>query len=215
MEFEELQSVVAREPVFDSSILLVGDVNPAYLRRQLSEWVRKGKLFQLRRGLYALAPPYLKVSPHRFLVANRLRSGSYVSLQAALAYYSLIPEHVETVTSVTTGRPNEWDTPFGRYTYRHIQADLFFGYKRQVVETDPTQFAFVATPEKALLDLIYLQPGGDSPDYLHSLRLQNLDTVNRDRLQAVARQIKKPKLQRAASRIAELMDDFAAEYESL
>lgn len=215
MDFQELQSLVAREPVFDSTILLTGNANPDYLRRQLSEWVRTGKLLQLRRGLYALAPPYQKVAPHPFHVANRLRAASYVSLQAALSHYSLIPEHVEAVTSVTTARPNEWKTPFGRYTYRHIQADFFFGYERRIVATNPTQHAFVATPEKALLDLVYLQPGGDSVEYLRSLRLQNLDTIGRDVLQEMARRTEKPKLQRASGRIVELMDDIAAEYETL
>jgi hypothetical protein len=42
------------------------------------------------------------------------------------------------------------------------------------------QKAFVATPEKALLDLVHLQPGGDAPDYLRELRLQNLDRLDVD-----------------------------------
>ena len=48
--------------------------------------------------------------------------------------------------------------------------ELFFGYDR--LEVSPGQQAFVAWPEKALLDLVYLQPGGDSPGYLQELRLQ-------------------------------------------
>lgn len=215
MEFEELQRLVAREPVFDSSFLLVGDVNPDYLRRQLSEWVSSGKLLQLRRGLYALAPPYQKIAPHPFLVANRLRSGSYVSLQAALAYYGLIPEHVEAITSVTTARPTQWETPVGRFTYRHIQSDLFFGYRRRALSGEPVQFAFVASPEKALLDLIYLQPGGDSPAYVHSLRLQNLDVLDTNTLHKLAERTRKPKLERAAKLIATLIAEDAAEFENL
>jgi len=44
------------------------------------------------------------------------------------------------------------------------------------------QSAFVATPEKALLDLIYLQPDSDSLEYLEGLRLQNLDRLNLNQL---------------------------------
>jgi hypothetical protein len=44
-------------------------------QRLLSRWVRSGWLHQLRRGLYALAPPYRKVSPHPFEVANRMPGG--------------------------------------------------------------------------------------------------------------------------------------------
>jgi hypothetical protein len=70
------------------------------------------------------------------------------------------------------------------------------------VEVNPDQQAFVAWPEKALLDLVYLQPGGDSPRYLQELRLQNLERLGLDRLQQVAVKASKPKLRRAAQVIA-------------
>ncbi|MFN2132061.1 MAG: hypothetical protein ACK2VD_16140 [Anaerolineae bacterium] len=52
----------------------------------------------------------------------------------------------------------------------------------------------MAWPEKALPDLVYLQPGGDSPGYLQELRLQNLDHLDLDRLQQVAVKASRPKL---------------------
>jgi len=203
MKYSELLAIVENEPVFETGLLLAGNVSPSYLRRQLSGWVDSGKLWRLRRGLYAVAPPYQKVKPHPFLVANRMVAGSYVSLQAALAYYGHIPEYVPVVTSVTTGRPGEWETPLGHFLYRHIQRDLFHGYER--IELGQRQHAFVATPAKALLDLIYLEPGGDSPAYLESLRLQNLDRVNLEELQRMADESGKPKLKRAAVAVAELV----------
>ena len=54
---------------------------------------------------------------------------SYVSLQAALAYYGLIPEYVPVVTSVTTARPGRWETPLGVYEFCHVKTDLLFGYQ--------------------------------------------------------------------------------------
>lgn len=213
MFFEDLLTIVGREPVFNTGLLLAGDVNPDYLRRQLSEWVNAGKLWQLRRGLYAIAPPYQKVAPHPFLVANKLVPGSYVSLQAALSYYSLIPEHVAAVTSVTTGRPSERETPLGHFIYRHIQPDLLFGYER--LQVGHQQYAFVATPAKALLDLVYLEPEGDSRAYLESLRLQNLDLFNVEQLQQVTEQAGKPKLQRAARLIGDQVTAEADAYEML
>lgn len=91
MKFEQLLAAVGDEPVFETGLLLAGEVDPSDVRRQLSRWVASGRLFQLRRGLYALAPPFQKVLPHPFLVANRLVGGSYVSLQSALAHHGLIP----------------------------------------------------------------------------------------------------------------------------
>ncbi|MGQ9767067.1 MAG: type IV toxin-antitoxin system AbiEi family antitoxin domain-containing protein, partial [Anaerolineae bacterium] len=104
MEFSRLLTIIGEEPLFETGLLLAGEVDPNDVRRQLSRWVKAGRLYQLRRGLYALAPPFQKVKPHPFVVANRMARGSYVSLQAALAHYGLIPEAVPAVTSVTTAR---------------------------------------------------------------------------------------------------------------
>src|SRR4051794_5385816 len=130
MRFEDLLGIVGSEPVFETGLLLAGDVDPVDVRRQLSRWTRAGRLYQLRRGLYALAPPFQKVQPHPFLVANRLVPGSYVSLQSVLAEHSLIPEYVPVTTSVTTSRPGRWDTPLGSYLFRHLQPDLITGFRR-------------------------------------------------------------------------------------
>jgi len=213
MEFRRLVKIVDKEPVFETSLLLAGDVDPANVRRQLSRWTKAGRLYQLRRGLYALAPPFQKTKPHPFLVANRMVRASYVSCQAALAYYGLIPEHVPIVTSVTTKRPGRWDTPLGSHEFRHIKTNLLRGYR--LIELSPGQRAFVASPEKALLDLIYLQPGGDSPDYLRELRLQNLNILDLDELHRQANLARSPKLRRAAALVADLARSEVLEYETL
>lgn len=103
--------------------------NLAVIQRQLSGWSKTGRITQLRRGLYSL-PQH---NPHPFVVANRLVPGSYVSLQMALAYYHLIPEHVATVTSVTTRRPGKYENRFGRFSYRHISPSLFFGIEYRLL----------------------------------------------------------------------------------
>ena len=213
MEFEKLLKIVGDEPVFETGLLLAGDVNPFHVRRQLSRWVKSGRIYQLRRGVYALAPPFQKAKPHPFLLANQLVRGSYVSLQSALAHYGLIPEYVPVVTSVTPSRPGQWNTPLGNYEFRHIKPDLLFGY--QVVDVAVNQQAFVAFPEKALLDLIYLEPGADSPDYLRELRLQNLDQLDMAVLSQVAERAGNPKLKRAVRRILHLADIEHGEYETI
>lgn len=211
MDFGRLVALVGDEPVFESSLLLAGDVDTADVRRQLSRWTRAGRLYQLRRGVYALAPPFQKIKPHPFVVANHLVRASYVSCQSALAYYDLIPEYTPVTVSVTTGRPAQWDTPLGRYEFRHVQPDFLRGY--QHVEVSPGQWAFVAAPEKALLDLIYLQPGGDAPEYLRELRLQGWARFNRQAAQEYAERAGSPKLRRAVMHAADLLR--AEEYEPL
>lgn len=211
MEFSKLLEIVEHEPVFETSLLLVGDVDPANVRKQLSRWTAAGKLIQLRRGLYCLAEPYQKARPHPFLVANRLKPGSYVSLQAALAHHGLIPEAVFTITSVTTRRPESFSTPLGPFDFRHIQVGWFHGYRK--VDLGNDQSAFVAWPEKAILDLAYLRPGGDDEAYLCSLRLQALDQLDLARLMSLAHTSGKPKLLRAARTLQMLAEEESEGYD--
>lgn len=213
MEFSALLQIVGSEPIFETGLLLSGNVNPTDMRRQLSRWTAAGKLYQLRRGLYLLAPPYRRITPNPFLVANRLHRGSYVSLQSALAYYGMIPEGVPTTTSVTTGRPAIFDTLLGQFEFRHIQLNWFHSYRSLEVEQD--QRAFIALPEKALLDLIYLQPKGDTEVYLRSLRLQAVEQIDLARLYALAAQSGKPKLLRSVEVIRQLVEEEALGYQAL
>jgi len=213
MRFEELLRVVGSEPLFETGLLLAGDVDASDVRRQLSRWTAAGKVWQLRRGLYAIAPPFGKMQPHPFLTANGLARASYVSLQSALAYCGLIPEGVPVTTSVTTGRGRIWRTPIGTYQFRHLHVGLFHGYR--AVAVDDLRVAYVATPEKALLDLVHLEPGGDSPAYLEGLRLQHMERLDGDALVALAARSGSPKLRRAAACLTEMAGHRAGEYERL
>lgn len=213
MKFAELLTTVGDMPTFETGLLLAGNVNPSHIQQQLSRWTSAGKLIQLRRGLYALTAPYVKRKAHPFAIANQLVRGSYVSLQTALAHYSLIPEYVATITSIAPTRPAHWETPLGHYTYQRIKATLLYGY--QHVALVDGQHAFVATPEKALLDLVYLQPGGDAEPYLNQLRLQNLETLNIPTLRQFAERANSPKLQRATAIITKLMTQESEGYETL
>ena len=211
MRFLDLVEIVAEEPLFETGLLLAGAIDPADLHRQLSRWCRTGRVQQLRRGLYALAPPWRRETPHPFLVANRLAPGSYVSGLSALAYAHAIPEYVAEVTSVTAGRPRIRDTPLGRFSFRHLKPGLRSGYRQEDLGRD--QRAFIAVPEKALLDMVYLEPGGDAEAYLRELRL-DFTALRLDVVSAMAETYATPKLTRAAGRIGRLARQ-APEYETL
>jgi predicted transcriptional regulator of viral defense system len=212
MEFNALLQLVGDDPVFESSLLLAGDIDPRIVQLQLSRWVNNERIHQLRRGLYAIAPPYQKVRPHPFLVANRLQRASYVSLQSALAFYGIIPEIVNVIGSVTAGRPGRLETPLGVFDFRHIQPRLLCGY--EMVDLGG-QTALLATPEKALLDLVYLQPGGGTAGHLGGLRLQNLDRLDPQRLKEQAGVFDSPKIRAAARNILQLIGEEAGNLEEL
>lgn len=186
--------LVKDQPMFETGQLLSGKVDSDYIRKQLSLWSQNGKIIQLRRGLYTLASPYQKVHIHPFILANRLYSPSYVSYQSALSYYGLIPEGVYTTVSATTRKTKDWETQLGKFSYHSMQKDWFKGYTS--LKLDDRQSAFIAQPEKALLDLVLLTPRGDSPAFLDELRLQNLEALDLTIMQTMVQRAGKPKLAR-------------------
>ena len=204
MKWPDLLQLLHGMALFEASALLAGPDPPDEIRRQLSRWVASGRLIQLRRGLYALAPPYASAAPNVLALASRIRVPSYVSLQSALSYHGIIPESVPVVTSVTTNRPGRFETPLGDFLYRHLKRDLFWGYRE--VDVDGGQKAFVAVPEKALLDLFYLTPGVIGASLVQELRL-NPGHLDRDRLRSFAKRTAKPKLVRATALTTSLLGE--------
>ena len=213
MEFSTLFPLVNDLPVFSSSLLQAGEVVPAYLQKQLSLWAKSGKIIQLRRGLYTLADPYRKTDPHPFTIANQLVTPSYVSLQSALAYYNLIPEDAPNITSITSRkRTGGLTTPLGNFTYHSIQSALFTEFHLQ--EVSHSQNVFLARPEKALIDLIYLTPDGEKPAFLKTLRLQNLNTLDFNWLDKFTENLGKQKLLRAINNL-KLIASEEEEYQNI
>jgi predicted transcriptional regulator of viral defense system len=210
MKFSDILYIVGNQPFFATGLLLAGEVDPTDVRRQLSRWVSAGKIRQLRRGLYTFAPPYQVAAPHPFLIANALVPGSYVSGQSALAYYGLIPEYTPRTISMTLARPSQWD---GGYIHHHLAPHLFFGY--QSIAVTQEQYAFIAFPEKALLDLAHLTPNSDSSNYLSQLRLQNLEKMDLERMMDFVERADKPKWKRVANRVLAFAAQEKMEYEEL
>lgn len=118
---------------------------------QLSLWVRKGYLVRLKNGIYAFARDMDRVEPEH--VAFLLYQPSYLSLESALERYGFIPETVYSRTCVTAKTTRTFDTPVGRFIYRHIKKDLSWGYAEQRAGCGTY---LPAEPEKALLDYLYL-----------------------------------------------------------
>lgn len=118
-------------------------------RKAAARLAGKGLLIPLGKGLLAnsLARPSIEE------VACALRSPSYISLEHALFLHHAIAQPPQMVTCMTLARPGEVLTRLGTVRYHHLAPRLFLGF-------DNHAGAPVACPEKALLDLLYLQARG-------------------------------------------------------
>ncbi|BFN37495.1 hypothetical protein [Fidelibacter multiformis] len=202
MKYVSLVEKVSHLPAFTIRFLAAGeDLNR--IRVQINRWVRDGKVIRIHKGLYTLAEPYRKVNPHPFYIANMLKKASYVSLQSALSWYGLIPEFVPSFTSITTGRPQSMDTPLGRFDFRHVSKKYFWGYEQHKLSNGI--HAFIASPEKALLDLIYLTPGGEKKAFIEELRLQNVKQIDTSKLTLWTQRFHSAKMMQAEQHIQDLI----------
>jgi predicted transcriptional regulator of viral defense system len=86
-----------------------------------------------------------------FAIASQLISPSYVSLDSALLFHGIIQQVTKDIECVTT--VNSLKLKKLGIVYHKIPPSLFYGYNR--VERGQS-YAFVAEPEKALIDGIYL-----------------------------------------------------------
>ena len=178
MKYNELSAAI-KSPVFSRTDLALSEYK--VLDYQLSLWVKKGYLVRLKNGIYAFRREMEKVRGED--VAFLLCQPSYLSLESALAWYGFIPEIVYAYTSVTARITRTFENDWGRFIYRHIRSDLFWGYREMKTAHGPY---LLAEPEKALLDYFYLNLAQiKSSDDFDSIRLNKEEmgkTLDKDKM---------------------------------
>ncbi len=137
-------------------------------RNNLTRWCRRGLLVKLRNQNYAF-PEYRQVPDFSRYVANRIYAPSYISLHSALSFYGMIPEEVVQLTSVTTLKTARFNNAFGIFHYQNVKPTLYFGYEIKLMRD--RRGVMFATPEKALLDLLYLNTYYKTEQDMEGLRL--------------------------------------------
>ncbi len=140
------------KPYFNlREIARVLNISLSSARVAASRYVKSGLLIRLKRDLYILADQwnYLSIET-KFLFANLIQSPSYISLLSALSYYEISTQiQQEFIESIALKRTKQVTIRETVFNYSKIKEDLYFGFLRQ------GQF-FIAEPEKALLDALYL-----------------------------------------------------------
>lgn len=124
-------------------------------KSKLSKMIRSKEILHLKRGVFLERndQSYSKLS-----IASVLYGPSYISFESALAYYGMIPDQVKGITSATynKNKNKKFHTPIGDFYYYYLPK---FAYPFGIVRKEEREQGFlIATPEKAILDLIYKNP---------------------------------------------------------
>lgn len=145
---------------------------------KISYMVNKGDLVRLKQGVYTFGKDYQKAPVDLIAAGNTLYAPSYVSFDYALSYYGFIPERVYEITSATLRAKKVYETPVGRFSYKHVPLAAYaLGVDWLYDKRNGGKF--IATPEKALCDKIRYDRGlgrltqAKAIEYLeHDLRME-------------------------------------------
>lgn len=124
------------------------DVSKTAVRQFIHANTQKGVFIKLRNGMYSLEDK----RPNLYFMANKMYRPSYISLETALSYYSIIPEVVYSITSITPKSTREFDAFGIDFSYARIKQKAFQGYATRKEGNTTVLFA---EPEKALADYLY------------------------------------------------------------
>jgi hypothetical protein len=172
---------------FDYQTLLDSLKGYEHPRDKITRLLRKSAIIRVKKGIYVFGPKYARRPFSREILANMIYGPSCISLDYALHFHGLIPERVEAITSVTTGRGRRFDTPVGLFIYHRIPLAAFpIGVDQ--VQIEGGRSFLMATPEKALADKIQDDRGTGirSQNEMRKYLMQNLriDTESLEKLSA-------------------------------
>jgi predicted transcriptional regulator of viral defense system len=160
------------EKILKSEFHEKGDYSRNSIYVIMNRLVKKGEVIRITRGIYILPERYGEIDA----IANLLYRPSYLSFESALSRYAVLSQIPYTLTFATLRKSKNFTFPDFEVTYRQIKKELFFGYVS--LENN----LLVATPEKALLDMIYLSSFGKLYFDYTSIDLNKIDMAKIDEL---------------------------------
>jgi predicted transcriptional regulator of viral defense system len=135
-----------------------GSYSPGSIQTALYRWTKSGQVVQLKKGVYMTnrfqdlhhAEPDFSAAVSAILLPQ-----SYLSLEFVLQQRAILTDVTYPVTAVTFKNTRAIENKLGAFIYRHIKTALFTGFTIRDFHGIP--FA-IASPAKALFDLLYLRP---------------------------------------------------------
>ena len=139
---------------------------------------RAGLVRHLRHGLWAMDP---NVDPR--VVAPYLTAPypAYVSFWSALAQHDMIEQIPGQISVASLDRTRQIRTSIGDYSIHHLAPAIFGGF------TGSPNDGYIASPEKALFDTVYIRAPRGEPAYFPEITLP--DAFDRVELDTWVRQI--------------------------
>jgi len=133
-------------------------------------YIKQKYLIRLKRNFYILKERWDSITPNQRLeLANILQVPSYISLMTALSFYEYTTQvQQKFIESISLYRTFTKDIEGIIFNYSKIKNDYYFGFSKK-------NNIFIASPEKAFIDSLYLNYLGKYNLGLSSLNLEKID----------------------------------------
>ena len=154
MRFRELQNI--KKLYFGhEDIARVLGIRLQSAKVTANRYIKQGLLIRLKRNMYVLREKWTSIDREQeFLLANIIQVPSYISLMTALDYYEITTQiQRDFIESIAVKRTKGVEIEQTFFNYTKINTDLYSGFSR-------TRGFFIAAPEKAFLDGVYLMSFG-------------------------------------------------------
>jgi predicted transcriptional regulator of viral defense system len=131
----------------------------------LKRWLAGGIIERLAQGIYLPLGSTISIEN----VAAQLYIPNYLSFESALSQYGILNLIPYTVTFATTRKTRKYTIQKQEVEFRQIAPKLFFGFEMK-------NGIYIAFPEKAFLDEVYLMARGKARLDLDELDIKKLST---------------------------------------
>jgi len=144
---------------------------------------------RLRHGLWALDSDVDPFSVPPYLTAP---FPAYVSFWSALARHDMVEQIPRQIFVASVDRTRRVSTAIGTYSIHHLAPELFDGYRGS------EESGYLATPEKALFDTVYIRAPRSARVYFPELSLQ--ENFDERQVEEWIQRIATPRLRTLVSR---------------
>ena len=170
MNYQKISQLNKNKPVSSADIANIFKIKRSSAKVLCCRYVKQGILVRLKRDIYMLDQAWEHISQDQsFKIANMLQVPSYVSFTTALAFYNTttqIPRRF--IESASVKRSLRMEIKDDVFVYFKLNKKLYFEFEKK-------NDCFIATPEKAIVDSLYLQTLGKYKLDLSALNIARLD----------------------------------------
>lgn len=179
MDYQAIQKLGKKLYFTVQDMSSVAGITVESARVVCSRYVKKGLFLRIKNNFYVLDQSWGRFTElERLEISNYLQVPSYVSFMTALSYYEVTTQVMRGfVECACLKRSVSFDAKESKFNYIKIKREYYSGFIKK-------NGIFIASPEKAFIDSVYLASFGK---YALDMDALDMRKLNRNAAKKIAR----------------------------